>query len=333
MNKKERVIAALEGRPVDRVPVSFWRHMRSDAGDGPALGRECAEKHLAFYRSTDLDFIKIMQDGFNAPFDTHITSIQDLRRIRPADPDSSFVRDYIERAMWVNELIGGEVPTYCNLFSPFMLLRKIGDETLSELIRQDEKEVAAALDRISEGMCGIIESLLTTCGCFGLFVCFQGAEFDRFSPDVHQRLVRPGDLRVMTCANRFSAYNIAHFCAWDGGRNDLTRWRDYPARAVNWAVHIDRLDLAEGKAFFGGRPVMGGFDNRVDRLLFKGTKEQVQAETHRLVAEYTMKTGSANGLILGADCSFLPPFELERFNWVTDALATAGTRNGLAKGN
>ncbi len=66
MTKKERVLSALKGERVDKIPVSFWRHFE---GAGVSLtNKEVAQKHLDFYRATDLDFIKVMYDGFTAPF-------------------------------------------------------------------------------------------------------------------------------------------------------------------------------------------------------------------------------------------------------------------------
>ena len=43
MNKKERVMAVLEGRVPDRPPVCFWRHF------GPLAPRDTVEAHLRFF--------------------------------------------------------------------------------------------------------------------------------------------------------------------------------------------------------------------------------------------------------------------------------------------
>ncbi|MBI2562151.1 MAG: hypothetical protein HYW08_07130 [candidate division NC10 bacterium] len=59
MTKIERVRAALAGKPVDRPPVSFWRHVPEV--DHTAQG--LADAMLAFQRRWDLDFIKIMSSA------------------------------------------------------------------------------------------------------------------------------------------------------------------------------------------------------------------------------------------------------------------------------
>ena len=57
MTKRERVMAALARQPVDRPPVSFWRH--APTVDHTAGG--LAEAMLAWQRRWDLDFIKVVQ--------------------------------------------------------------------------------------------------------------------------------------------------------------------------------------------------------------------------------------------------------------------------------
>src|SRR5436309_14832367 len=59
MTKRERVLAALDRRPVDRPPVAFWRH----APDVDHTAKGLADAMLAFHRRFDLDLIKLMSSG------------------------------------------------------------------------------------------------------------------------------------------------------------------------------------------------------------------------------------------------------------------------------
>ena len=45
MNKRERVINAMNCRPVDRPPVGFWFHFPADKGKG----QPCIDAHLDYY--------------------------------------------------------------------------------------------------------------------------------------------------------------------------------------------------------------------------------------------------------------------------------------------
>ena len=73
-----------------------------------------------------------------------------------------------------------------------------------------------------------------------------------------------------------------------------------------------------GRKYFGMRPVMVGFDNRKNGLLYCGSQAQVEEETRRIIEMYRRTFGSTDTLILGADCSFLTDFSPERFRWVLD---------------
>ena len=61
---------------------------------------------------------------------------------------------------------------------------------------------------------------------------------------------------------------------------------------------------------------MGGFENDKEGLLYQGSKEEIQAETKRLIEE----TGKES-LILGADCTIPSDIAVERIQWVREALA------------
>ena len=70
---------------------------------------------------------------------------------------------------------------------------------------------------------------------------------------------------------------------------------------------------------------------RQGKLLFAGEKADIQAETRRLIHDYREKTGSTNGLIIGGDCSYLPPFQLERFNWVSETIRKMAEEEAYGK--
>src|SRR2546428_3743279 len=59
MTKRERVVAALGGQPVDRPPVAFWRH----APDVDHTAKGLAEAMLSFHRRFHLHPVKGMSSG------------------------------------------------------------------------------------------------------------------------------------------------------------------------------------------------------------------------------------------------------------------------------
>ena len=85
MTKRERVLAALARKPVDRPPVSFWRHVP----DVDHTARGLAAAMLAFQRRWDLDFIKLMSSGVYCVEDWGCTVAWTARRAAPSSAPST----------------------------------------------------------------------------------------------------------------------------------------------------------------------------------------------------------------------------------------------------
>ena len=133
--------------------------------------------------------------------------------------------------------------------------------------------------------------MIAEAGCDGVYYCVQGGEPDRFTPEEYAALIRPSDLYVIEHTNCFSENNIIHMCGWAGNRNRLDSWKDYPAKVVNWAVHVETLSLEEGRLFFDGRICLGGFETHWDGkvqegIIYNGTKEELQDHTRRLISPF-----------------------------------------------
>ena len=96
--------------------------------------------------------------------------------------------------------------------------------------------------------------------------------------------MRPATFKVLAGAKEVRDMNIAHLCGWAGDANNLEVWKDYPAKAFNWAIFIENMDLIEGRKFFGGKTVIGGFDNRRGHMLHSsGTREEIKEFTKKTV--------------------------------------------------
>lgn len=94
----------------------------------------------------------------------------------------------------------------------------------------------------------------------------------------------------------------------------MSWYTDYPAKAINWAAVVEGVPLEEGKRLFGGKAVIGGFGNLDNEILYTGTKEEIQAETKRLLA-----AAGRTGVILGADCTVPRDTDWKHFEWVREA--------------
>lgn len=324
MNKRERVLAALNGEPVDHVPAAFWFHFAGDE----VKGETNVQAHLKYFREADLDFIKIMDDGYTwypAPAEVVIEGRWDL--VKPLDANHPYITGQVERAKRIVDELGGEAYAFYNVFSPLITLRFVYDaagknfDALSEDLKAHPVEVMEALDAIAVTQSLLSRLVIEEAGVDGIYYSVQGAEPGRFTLEEHRKLVRPSDLYVLDHANRYSETNIAHLCGWAGNRNDLDKWRDYPAKAVNWAVSVECLSLVDGRAFFGNRTVLGGFETHWDGtvrqgIIYDGTEEQIKDYTRKLILDFGKR-----GLILGGDCTVDASIDWEHIRWVREASA------------
>lgn len=310
MNKRERVEKTLSGLPVDRPPVCFWRHYGNIA---PA---QTVKQHLDFFHATDMDILKMMCDEFfTYPMDENATP-EEILAMRPLGKDNYYVRGQAERAGQINEALKGEIFTLYNAFSPYATLKHtLGDEKSMDLIRNHEEAALHLMDIICEDTCYMVEAILKESGTAGMMLPLQGAEINRFGEEEYLRLIRPTEQKVIDCAAALSDNNLLHMCGWDNIPNRLEWWDKYPAKMLNWDVHVEGVDLAQGRVRFPGRVLLGGFNNRAGELLHTGTKEAIQAETRRLVRE-----AGAEKLIIGADCSLPMDIDPARIRWIIEAL-------------
>lgn len=320
MDKRTRVLNALNKKPVDHVPVGFWFHF----GGKEAQGEACVQAHLKYYRETDMDFIKIMCDNyFPYPIPETIKTADDWWQLKPLGKDHPFIQEQVWRAKRIVEEIGKERCVFYNVFGPFESLRfGYPEEKVMEHLRENKLAVMHALDVIAQDNATLSQLLIEEAGCDGIYYALQGAEKGRFTVEEYKEIIAPSDLYVLEHANRFSDNNILHACGWAGAKNNLEVWKDYPVKCINWAVFVEELPLADGRYFFGDKAVLGGFEtlhvkedlSEYQGIMYTGTKEEVQEYTKELI-----RFNGKRGLMLGGDCTIASWLDWERIRWIVEA--------------
>src|SRR6185312_654171 len=144
MTKRERVLSAARRGPVDRPPVSFWRHVPDVDHTAPGL----AEAMLAFQRRWDLDFVKVMSSGVYCVEDWGCTVAY---QGSPNGAKQCTKHAVQHRADWARGR-ADDAPILHTLFSPLTVARKLAGDRLVEDLRQEPGAVEPALDAITETM-------------------------------------------------------------------------------------------------------------------------------------------------------------------------------------
>jgi len=327
-SKRELVLKAFRGEPVDRVPVGFWHHFTNEdewlVGFGnQAIIEKNLAGHQAFLAEVEPDFIKLMSDGYFAYPNERlkkVQSIKDLADIEPLGADHPWISEQVELVQKIRAGFTEDLVAIYNIFAPVTyfkwLIGKVagGDDIIADFLVEDAVLTKRVLDVIAQDIAALTERIIKEAGADGIYLSVQSIQDARVSAEDYKAFIAPSELAVLEAANGAGGVNILHICGYEGARNDVHLFTDYPAQVINWAVGPEGISLAEGRKLFGGRTVLGGFENGKDGLFYMGSQAAIQDETKRLIAE-----AGKEALIIGADCTIPSDIEAERIQWVRQA--------------
>ena len=331
-SKRELVLKAFRGEPVDRVPVGFWHHFTNEdewlVGFGnQAIIEKNLAGHQAFLAEVEPDFIKLMSDGYFAYPNERlkkVQSIKDLADIEPLGADHPWISEQVELVQKIRAGFTEDLVAIYNIFAPVTyfkwLIGKVagGDDIIADFLVEDAVLTKRVLDVIAQDIAALTERIIKEAGADGIYLSVQSIQDARVSAEDYKAFIAPSELAVLEAGNAAGGVNILHICGYEGARNDVHLFTDYPAQVINWAVGPEGISLAEGRKLFGGRTVLGGFENGKEGLLYTGSQAVIQDETKRLIAE-----AGKVALIIGADCTIPSDIEAERIQWVRQAASLA----------
>lgn len=255
MTASERVHAALQGEPVDRVPFCFWHHFRPE-GSGERLARATLE---FFVQKFDLDIVKIMPDlPYPAPVDT-IEQAQQLRFLPRIEPETGSFQEQLRCVRLLRDLLGPEYPLVLTVFSPLTtLFNLLGKQNALTMARQDPEPFEEGLGTIASNLRRFIQASIEV-GASGIFFSSMGANSSEFSPEEYIRFGRPYDLDVLAGASA-GWLNISHIHADPEQSDDqiyFELFADYPVSVISWSDRLTGPDLSEAlnltdKCLMGG---------------------------------------------------------------------------------
>ncbi len=290
MTKTERVMAAVRGEAVDRIPVCFWHHFRPLGS-----GRRLAEATLDFFvNEFDLDVLKIMPD-IPYPFPRRaIARPEDWLLIEPiARERSRFFRERAATIGFLRDAVGFDVPIIMTVFSP--LAEAIHFASSPEVVLADAERhpalVHEALATIAENLREHIRECIEQ-GADGVFFALQGCTRATMPPERYRELGRPYDLLALQGAVD-GWLNVLHV----HGERDLLfdEVLDYPVAVLSWSDRLAGPSLAEARQKTD-KCLMGGWHEF--GALAHGPAEEIRAE-----AEDAVRQTGGRKFILANGCS------------------------------
>lgn len=289
MSRTERVMAAVGGEPVDRVPVCFWHHFRPEGS-----GRALAEATLRFFdEEFDLDIAKVMPD-LPYPFPQRsIRTVDDWRLIEPIDPGSRFMAQRAESVRALRDELGFDTPIVMTVFSPLAeaMYAAADGETFQAHLQEAPVVVHEALATIAGNLRAHIRDAIDA-GADGAFFSIQGCSAATMPEARYREFGRPYDLMALQGA-RNGWLNILHH----HGERDLyfDLPLDYPVQVLSWSDRLAGPSLREAR-LLTSKCLMGGWHEFGP--LANGPEEAIRAEAEDAIAQ----TGGRK-FILANGCS------------------------------
>jgi uroporphyrinogen decarboxylase len=322
--KRDRVLAALDHQPVDRVPLSLWRHYHRRDRTPQGL----AEATLALARTYDLDLVKLTPSGLYAveewaeghivyPGTEHeppyldtpaVLEPRDWRRLAGLEPETGALGRELEAVRLVAAGLGGEIPFLMTVFSPLTLAYKLAGENVVAHLRQHPADLHAGLKTVAQTTARFARAALDA-GADGLFFASQLASSRWLTPAEYDEFGAHYDLMVLEATAEASAITVLHL---HGGDVLFQLANRYPVHAVSWHDRETFPGLAEARRLTD-RAFLTGLDRG---LLGTGPVAAIWAQIQEAIEQT-----EGRGLILAPSCVIPTTAPLAHWQAVRDALA------------
>lgn len=316
MTKKERLFNAMNGKPVDRVPVAFYLHFFDQTDNTVA-------ETIQWTKNSRVDMTLIGTDGFYPLMsDTPLRTIEQWKAFRPYDRNHPFISLQLDRCTRIAEALKDDAATYICAFTPLAYFKHTldaGQTIIMEYWNECKSDLLQVLDVLEE-MNFILLDELKKSGLDGIMISLQNGEKWRFSREDYEKYITPYDKRLVDFVNKNYSNTIGHLCSWETENTNacinLDLYKDCDLQTINWGVYQrESMSMAEGRKYFSkAKAVMGGFDRTNEGVLYRGNEKEIKDFTKSLIRE----TGDT-GFIISADCSINKATPDEHIRWVVEA--------------
>src|SRR5687768_4072982 len=308
MTKLQRMDAALHNQPVDRPPVSLWRHFY----ECEQTAEDLAGAMLAFHKKYDWDWMKINPrasyhvEGWgvktsyaggpnNKPrvSEHPIRGASDWGKLRPLPTTEGVLDEQLEVVERICEALAGDTYAIPTIFNPLSIAADLlaDKRELLNVMQKDPQALNDALEVITETFANFASACIKE-GASGIFFATTDwASRDMLNEEQWEEWGKPYDLRVLAAVQN-APFNVLHVCK---NNNLLYCLADYPVHAINWAVGSPGNPGLRDVQLNTNKTVIGGYMNETLR---EGTPAKITSEA-RLAREQT----GGRRWILGPACA------------------------------
>lgn len=287
MTKIERVNAAIKGKEVDRVPVSFWYHF----GLHHLPGEVFAEAELDFFKTYDLDFLKVMHDyPYPQPKGlTEITKKDDWLKLKPLKYNEGGFKEQLRALKIIGKELKGKAYYIDTIFSPWSTAHKLCGENLTRFMKESPDELLKGLYVIAQSFANYCEEAVKQ-GLSGIFLSLGGASYDIMSEAEYAKFGRPFDLMVLDAVED-APFNVLHI---HGTNIHFESLLDYPVDAINWSHRHSPPNIVQARKAYDGCIIVGVDETNTSSVHPDDIKAQILE---------TFKQAGTRKLIIGPGCA------------------------------
>ena len=256
MTPRERFFAAVNGKKVDRIPVTTWVHFLSDH----LPGIETARLHERFLKTYGWDLAKVMGD-YRYPIPAGAETLDDgsaLKRFEPLGLDDPSLAQQLICIDQLRTDMGADFPLLETGFDPYQaIIRNVGRDQVPNLWKH-KAATLHALEAVCESTCRYVEAIRKR-GIDGYFYATNAAIPEGFprgmSVEIHETFVKPFDLRILKAAEGMVRVLHVH-----GTGLDLDRLKGYPFEVVNLSDRAAKNPSLAELRKWTDKCLMGGID-------------------------------------------------------------------------
>lgn len=300
MTKRELVTKVLNGEATPIIPSCFSLHFPQE----DKFGERTINAHLQFFKDTDTDIIKIMNE--NAfPANPGVYSAIDFKRLRVQDSKSAFVQNQVDLVKAILDRADTDKYPMCTIQG---VIASLGHsmrpqyQPLDEIralqckcYRENPQILKDAISRVTESLCYLVRAVIEV-GCDSIFYAVLGGEKNCFTREEAEDIQAPFDKTVIKTAREAGGKVILHLCKSNLDFERFTSYGPY-IDGINWGVYENSIPLEKGIKLFPGKTIVGGLAHR-SGIIKDGTLDEIKKEVHSI-----RKRMKDTPFILGADCT------------------------------
>lgn len=255
-SKRERLMAAVEGRETDRIPVGYWYHFPL----GHPSGEPLAEAELAFAKKYDPDFLKVMHDlVLDLPENLQrIDNPDDWAKLRPLKPREGNFAEQLKALKLIKKGLTQDMPVIDTIFNPYAAANKLCGKKIMEHYRANPEAVKHGLQVIAVSIADYVTAWMED-GGDGIFYAIDGAQRSKMTEEEYREIFMPFDRLILETAMETGTFNVLHLHGTDIMFEML---HTLPNHVLNWSSRTTYPSLCQARGIHQGC-IAGGI-NEID---------------------------------------------------------------------